>query len=165
MIKTLIALSGAALLLAPSLHAQGRRFAGGRGFEHVDRGHYRGHGHYYYLGGIPYFYPYYDIGFGYPSYYYGYGVGYNVPYYGNAYPEPAYEGRIVNENGSEPGASLPGAVQKQLAKRGYYKGSIDGEFGPATRGALSRFQRDNNLKETGRIDEATLQALGFLNHR
>jgi hypothetical protein len=164
MIKSLIALCGAALLLAPSLHAQGRRTFAGRGPEHIDRGYYHGgRGHYYYLGGVPYFYPYYAFGFGYPYYYYG--LGYNTPYYGYGYPDPAYEGRIVGQNGSEPGASLPGAVQKQLAKRGYYKGTIDGEFGPATRSALSRFQRDNNLKETGRIDEATLQALGFLNHR
>lgn len=135
---------------------------------------YRGGGRYYYLAGVPYFYPSFGFGFGYPSYYYNnfgyYGGYYDEPYPPDYYVGPAdqpYEGRIVEETapGGKPalkGArSLPAAVQRQLAEQGYYKGSIDGEFGPASKSALRRFQRDRDLKETGLIDEATLKALGF----
>ncbi len=60
--------------------------------------------------------------------------------------------------------SLPGAVQRQLAERGYYKGGIDGQFGPASKSALKRFQRNNDIKSTGLIDEPSLKALGFEQH-
>lgn len=129
---------------------------------------------------MPYFYPFFDYGFGYP-YYYGssFGYGYATPYggygYGDvgpdpgAYGAPPYDGRIVDE--SRPGhlppgtPSLPSAVQQQLAKRGYYKGKVDGQFGDSSRSALRRFQKDNHLKETGLIDEPTLKALGFGDRR
>ena len=175
MIKTLLVLSGAVLLAAPSLLAQGRHYEGGarpviaRGYHRGDFG-YNGHhrnGRYYYFGGVPYFYPFYGYGFGYYGGWYGDGFGgpYGYGYDGAGYPG-AYEGRVVNpdDRGTPPagnGGSLPEAVQRQLAKKGYYKGSIDGQFGPASRSALSRFQREHNLKETGRIDEPTLDALGF----
>ena len=67
--------------------------------------------------------------------------------------------------GAQGGGSLPEEVQRQLSKRGYYKGSVDGQFGPESRSALSRFQRKQGLKDTGKIDEATLEALGFTDHR
>ena len=183
MIKTLLVLSGAVLFAVPALHAQGGRYPGARpaahGYYGGDRGNGRGgyrhggHGHYYYYGGVPYFFPYVGLGFGYPAYAYGgwYGDG---PYgYGYGYgPEGAnagaYEGRIANDGSdrnappsSGEGPSLPEAVQRQLSKKGYYKGSIDGQFGPKSRSALSQFQADHHLRETGRIDEATLDALGF----
>ena len=188
MIKTLFALSGAVLLLVPALQAQDRHFGGGgpRPAAHANYAGYR-HGYggygayrhgnggrYYYYGGVPYFFPF-ALDFGYPYYYgagggYGDGFGYE-PGYGYG-PNGAYEGRVANDgadrnappSGNE-GPSLPQAVQKQLAKKGYYKGSIDGQFGPASRSALDHFQRDHNLRETGRIDEATLDALGFTDHQ
>ena len=49
----------------------------------------------------------------------GYGYGYGA-YPGNG---AAYNGRIDdNDSGRQAGGSLPEAVQRQLAKRGYYKG-------------------------------------------
>jgi hypothetical protein len=168
MLKTILTFSAAVLLLAPCVQAQSRRggdFAGARAAGHGAVDHHRGGGRYYYFGGVPYFFPFYDIGFGYPYYDYDYGYpGYygDVPYG----PQPAFEGKIAD--GSAPGQngpSLPTVVQQQLAKRGYYKGSIDGKFGPASRSALSRFQHQNGLQETGRIDEPTLMALGFADHR
>ena len=178
MIKTLLVLSGAVLLAAPAVHAQDRREAigarrgisayHGYGYGYGGRHHY---GRYYYFGGVPYFYPFYGYGFGYPGYAYGwYGDGIAGPYgYGDPGYGGAYEGRVADNdrNGppSDSGPSLPEAVQRQLSKKGYYKGSIDGQFGPASRGALSRFQHDHGLKETGRIDEPTLDALGFTDRR
>lgn len=195
--KTLLALTGALLLAAPALHAQQHRFnggggGGGGGRPTIDRGHFgdhRGgygyggrrhggwHGRTYYYGGLPYFYPSYGIGFGYPYYGgfgYGYGDGFGYGYGAEGGYPGAYEGRLAdrgdNDNNdrnapsSGHGPSLPSAVQRQLSKKGYYKGSIDGQFGPASRDALSHFQRDNDLRETGRIDEDTLDKLGFTDH-
>ena len=182
MIKTLLVLSGAVLLAAPSLLAQGRHFEGSRaafGRPGIDRARHGGYGYYgnhrygryYYFGGVPYFYPFYGYGFGYYGGGYGDGFGgpYGYGYDGAGYPG-AYEGRVINpddRNGPPAGngGSLPEAVQRQLAKKGYYKGSIDGQFGPASRSALSRFQGEHNIKETGRIDEPTLDALGFTDQR
>ncbi len=195
-------------MAVPSLHAQthsalngggggggrqtalvgSRSYARGVGYRGAYRGGYyggRGYGRFYYLGGVPYYYPFfglgYGLGFGYPAYAYdgfwsgypgyggygygGYGYGYGGP--GGPGPDGAYEGRVTDQgspNGQQ-GASLPEAVQRQLSKRGYYKGTIDGNFGASSRSALSRFQRDNHLKDTGRIDEDTLEALGFSDHR
>ncbi len=192
MTKTLLVLSGAVLLTAPSLFAQGRHYEGARGevgrpvIDRARRGGGYGYGfggrhnygRYYYYGGVPYFFPFY--GYGYGLGYYGgwYGDGFGGPYGGYGYDggagypgSGAYEGRVVNpddRNNTPPqgnGGALPEAVQRQLAKKGYYKGSIDGQFGPASRDALSRFQREHHMKETGRIDEPTLDALGFTDQR
>ena len=40
--------------------------------------------------------------------------------------------------------------------------AIDGDFGPATRAAVVRFQRENSLDETGEVTSATWGALGTL---
>jgi len=51
------------------------------------------------------------------------------------------------------------AVQKELAKLGYYHGQIDGIAGAETRKAISWFQSVDKLSVTGRIDDRTLKAL------
>lgn len=51
-------------------------------------------------------------------------------------------------------------LQMQLGQMGYDSGPADGIMGPQTRSALSNFQRDQNLPETGRPDRQTLSALG-----
>jgi hypothetical protein len=169
MLKNILAFTAAALLLAPCVHAQYHRDAAAGRVAYARPNHWHGGGRYYYFGGVPYFYPFYGIGFGYP-YYYDYGYGYpGYPgYYGDVPPpgDAPYEGRITDSSSAgHNGPSMTAVVQQQLAKRGYYKGAIDGDFGPASRSALSRFQRENGLKETGRIDEPTLMALGFSDHR
>ena len=176
MLKTILAFSASALLLTPGLQAQGRRGGGfaavGHGtYAHGDYHHGGGRGgRYYYFGGVPYFFPFdFGLGFGYPAYAYdfGYGYGYGYPgVYGDpAYGPAPYEGKNSGQPGAPGSQSLPAVVQQQLAKQGYYKGAIDGKFGPASRAALSRFQSKNGLQETGRIDEPTLMALGFSDHR
>ncbi|MEE4637665.1 MAG: lytic murein transglycosylase [Wenzhouxiangella sp.] len=55
-------------------------------------------------------------------------------------------------------ADLAG-MQRQLAELGYSPGEADGILGPATRGALRAFQRDQGLVPDGYPDEATRNAL------
>ena len=52
-------------------------------------------------------------------------------------------------------------VQQKLNFRGYQAGPADGLMGKRTRGALIAFQKDRNLPQTGKPDEATLKALGM----
>ena len=55
-------------------------------------------------------------------------------------------------------------MQKVLKKKGYLtKKQVDGYFGPVTKTALKKFQKKYKkkykLKETGKVDKATLKAL------
>ncbi len=50
-------------------------------------------------------------------------------------------------------------VQQALKKAGYYKGKVDGVFGPATAKAVRRFQKANGLKSDGIVGRNTLAKL------
>jgi hypothetical protein len=54
------------------------------------------------------------------------------------------------------------AVQGELFRRGFYRGGIDGQLGPATTEAIVRFQQDEGMPITGRLDSATLNELRAL---
>jgi hypothetical protein len=118
------------------------------------------------------FYPWWPIGYPYDYYYgygywpydyygYGYGYGYDQGYYG--YGDGSYYGE--NAYGASDqygdGDSSVAAAQEQLARMGYYHGSIDGIFGPETQRALLGFQRDNGLNPSGYLTQETRQALGM----
>jgi peptidoglycan hydrolase-like protein with peptidoglycan-binding domain len=68
-----------------------------------------------------------------------------------------YEGapRQVQEN-------LIYAAQGQLARRRFYLGELDGQLGPATADAIARFQQNEDLPVTARLDQATLDELQLL---
>jgi hypothetical protein len=51
------------------------------------------------------------------------------------------------------------AVQKELARLGYYHGAVDGIVGPETRQAIRWFQSVDKLPVTGLVDDATLNRL------
>jgi hypothetical protein len=53
------------------------------------------------------------------------------------------------------------AVQSELANQGYYRGLIDGVYGPQTRAALTRYQSRHGLQVTGSLTAPTLQSLGL----
>lgn len=57
--------------------------------------------------------------------------------------------------------SLEVTVQRSLARRGYYRGPIDGDLGPMSRRAIARFQQDEGLRPTGSLSRSTLEALGI----
>jgi hypothetical protein len=101
---------------------------------------------------------YFGIGLGYP---YGYGYGY--PYYGS-YPygygyygprTTVYASARINDD------ATVAAVQRRLARGGYYRGSVDGVIGPATRSAIRSFERSNGLPIDGEIDSQLLRTMGL----
>lgn len=50
-------------------------------------------------------------------------------------------------------------IQMELTARGYLTGTPDGKFGPNTEGAVKRFQADNGLSQTGKVNKTTLAKL------
>lgn len=121
-------------------------------FRHRGFGH-RHHFHHHYRR--PY---YYDYGY-YRPYYYGPSFGLSF------YTQPSYTTRYVYRTAPQTAASYEGNlaadVQEALKRRGYYKGSIDGDIGPASRSAIRAYQSDRGLSVTGRIDRSLLEALGI----
>lgn len=51
------------------------------------------------------------------------------------------------------------ALQKRLKELGWYKGSVDGDFGPATQEAVKGFQKANGLTVDGKAGTKTLEKL------
>lgn len=76
---------------------------------------------------------------------------------------PASVNRVLSLNGCEVRMNGPDVVQAQrsLAARGYSLGryGVDGWYGPFTRAAVVRFQRDNGLLVSGVVDDQTWAAL------
>jgi peptidoglycan hydrolase-like protein with peptidoglycan-binding domain len=52
-------------------------------------------------------------------------------------------------------------IQHRLRNLGFYRGPVDGAWGPETRSALERFQTVRGLDVTGRPTDATIVALGL----
>ncbi len=50
-------------------------------------------------------------------------------------------------------------VQLALREDGYYVGDTGGNFGFETRAAVRRYQRDNGLRISGKIDDTLLRTL------
>ena len=105
---------------------------------------------------------FFGIGLGYP---YGYGYGYGYPYYGSypyGYGYGYYGPRttVYASSGIHDDATVA-AVQRRLARGGYYHGSIDGVIGPATRVAIRSFERNNGLPVDGVIDPQLLRTMGL----
>ena len=94
-------------------------------------------------------YYYLDTGYWYPAY------GYS-----STYDSYDYDGPIYTYADLLPDQVIAN-VQAALREAGYYVGPITGSLGPATRAAISNFQRDYGLIITGAIDEPTVQTLGL----
>jgi peptidoglycan hydrolase-like protein with peptidoglycan-binding domain len=52
-------------------------------------------------------------------------------------------------------------IQQALADKGYYEGSVSGMWNAESLDALKRFQREQNLKDNGKLDALTIMALGL----
>jgi Ni/Co efflux regulator RcnB len=101
---------------------------------------------------------FFGIGLGYP--YYGYGY----PYYGSYPYGYGYYSRpravIYAETAYTDDATVA-AVQRRLARGGYYRGAIDGVIGQGTRIAIRAYERNNGLRVDGRIDRQLLATMGL----
>src|SRR5882724_10132109 len=89
-----------------------------------------------------------------------------LPYYADDYyPYDYYADSLPYDNSAYNNAPADSAtvqaVQRQLLNLGYYNGSIDGVFGPATRDAVAKYQIANQLNVTGSLSTDTLQSLGL----
>jgi murein L,D-transpeptidase YcbB/YkuD len=52
-------------------------------------------------------------------------------------------------------------IQQAMADRGYFKGPVNGEWGPDSVDALKRFQAGQNLTPDGKLGSLSLIALGL----
>lgn len=105
-----------------------------------------------------------SLGTGYAGRGYYYGPP-NSPYY---YERPEVRYYATREaaprayySGGYSGNSTGAAVQRALARRGYYNGSIDGAIGPQSRRAIARYQQDQGLRVTGDISSSLINSLGL----
>lgn len=57
--------------------------------------------------------------------------------------------------------SSEAAVQRVLARRGYYHGAIDGQIGAHSQRAIYDYQRAKGLRATGTINSSLLRSLGI----
>ena len=134
-------------------HDNSTVFISGFGFPFFGFGYPYGYGYGYPYGGYPY--PYYGSGY-YGGGYYGGGGYYNSGYYGGGYygargySSPGY-GSYAYGSGYGHQSSVA-RLQQQLARAGYYRGSIDGIMGPRTRYALRAYQHDHGAGTYGMTD-------------
>lgn len=101
---------------------------------------------------------YFGIGLGYPYYGYGYPYYGSYPYGYGYYTRP--RAVIYSDRGLTDDATVA-AVQRRLARGGYYRGAIDGVIGNGTRSAIAAYERNNGLPVDGRIDRQLLATLGL----
>jgi peptidoglycan hydrolase-like protein with peptidoglycan-binding domain len=52
-------------------------------------------------------------------------------------------------------------IQQALIDKGYLEGPATGEWGPQSIAALKKFQQDQNLQPTGKLDSLSLITLGL----
>lgn len=138
------------IALVLSMFAASSAMAGNRRHDHWNNRHHRSHSNF--SIGIGLGYPYYGSGYGYGYPYYGsypYGYGYYTP------RTTVYVARGINDD------ATVAAVQRRLARGGYYHGSIDGVIGSGTRTAIRAFERNNGLRIDGVIDRQLLRTMGL----
>lgn len=82
--------------------------------------------------------------------------GYDPAYSYYVYDGPIYAGTVMES----PDQVIAG-VQAALQELGYYDGELDGILGELTREAITAYQADNALYQTGAIDQPTLESLGL----
>jgi peptidoglycan hydrolase-like protein with peptidoglycan-binding domain len=52
-------------------------------------------------------------------------------------------------------------VQSRLRDLGFYRGEVDGVWGPTTQAAIGQFQQGRGLQANGQLNPVTLQAMGL----
>jgi peptidoglycan hydrolase-like protein with peptidoglycan-binding domain len=52
-------------------------------------------------------------------------------------------------------------IQERLRSLGFYRGTIDGTWGPSTQSAIEQFQQNRGLQPNGQLTQATVSAMGL----
>jgi peptidoglycan hydrolase-like protein with peptidoglycan-binding domain len=86
---------------------------------------------------------------------------YRSPGVSTSYPR-LFAGTIYERAPIQVQENVVFAAQGELLKRGFYHGIIDGQLGPAINDAIARFQQDQGMPITGRLDMDTLNELRAL---
>jgi peptidoglycan hydrolase-like protein with peptidoglycan-binding domain len=86
---------------------------------------------------------------------------YRMPRVATTYPR-LFAGTVYERAPVQVQENVVYAVQGELFRRGFYRDGIDGQLGPATTDAIVRFQQDEGMPITGRLDSATLNELRAL---
>jgi peptidoglycan hydrolase-like protein with peptidoglycan-binding domain len=60
-----------------------------------------------------------------------------------------------------PTTSRISEIQTALSRSGYYQGDANGKWDSSTVSALQKFQSENNLNPSGKLDATSLQKLGL----
>jgi len=95
--------------------------------------------------------------------YYYWDTGYWCPAWGYDpnYESYDYDGPIYTYGNLLPDQVILN-VQRALKDLGYYAGGLSGSLSPATRRAISAYQRDYGLEVNGIVDGPTVYALGLI---
>jgi len=95
--------------------------------------------------------------------YYYWDAGYWCPAWGYDpnYESYDYDGPIFTYGNLLPDQVILN-VQRALKDLGYYAGGLSGSLSPATRRAISAYQRDYGLEVNGVVDGPTVKALGLI---
>jgi hypothetical protein len=56
-------------------------------------------------------------------------------------------------------------IQRELARRGYYDGTVDGLYGPKTDAAIEKFERERKLPVTGQASDRVVRELAAMTGR
>jgi peptidoglycan hydrolase-like protein with peptidoglycan-binding domain len=83
---------------------------------------------------------------------------FSPPAVATTYPR-LFAGTIYERAPSQVQANVLFAVQGELMRTGFFRAVIDGHPGPATTDAILRFQQEEGLPMSGRLDNETLNAL------
>jgi peptidoglycan endopeptidase LytE len=86
---------------------------------------------------------------------------YRAPGVATTYPR-LFAGTVYERAPAQIQENVLFAVQGELMRRGFYRGGIDGQLSPATTDAIVRFQQDEGMPITGRLDSDTLYELRAL---
>jgi hypothetical protein len=118
-------------------------------YKHDDSRHYRSSGHPGHYRSFPHYrsYSHYRPYYYEPSYYSAPSVSLHYSRSSSYSDRGSYSDDLAVE------------VQRELRRRGYYRGTIDGDVGPGTRSAIRHYQAARGLVVTGRIDRSLLRAL------
>lgn len=84
---------------------------------------------------------------------------------GSAQDSMGTQGSQMTETSQPPmSQSMVKHLQETLQQRGLYQGQVDGIYGPETKAAVQKFQQENNLQATGKLNVRTLSELGVIGH-